>query len=279
MPFLKKRFTRSKFVFVFFTVSHSTSPEFNDILLSLLISGALYDPKKAKLGFWTISPQTRIAIEFASPFGVNDFPIISYIGEHRVCECVPGYFSYDLAVMPNVIGEKVRISRNNSLVAAGKFLQVKQANVEGLDQWDILCDQPESIMCHPLPEEITFELLVGAFRLAENREIPTFTALNAMASFLNRHVTSMMECMWFNTSATFLFDSDQLAKVFKLNVFNLLLKVADDCVSRCWSVVNKGQKQSEMDWSDRQRAMFLLGLNEEGQVNYSEYILNMVFNI
>jgi hypothetical protein len=50
-------------------------------LISLLIHGALYDPKKAKLGFWLISPQTSIALEFASPFGVNEFPIIAYLGK------------------------------------------------------------------------------------------------------------------------------------------------------------------------------------------------------
>lgn len=247
-------------------MAHSTSLEFNDILLSLLIHGALYDPKKAKLGFWTISRKTSIAIEFSSPFGIKEFPIISYLGEHRVCECVSGSFTYDLAIMPHFMGQKVTTEPNYDLIAASKFLQVKQSLVEGLDQWDILCDQPESIMVNPLPKELAFQLLVDAFRLAENRQVPTFTALNAMASFLRRHISAMMSSMWFNTSATFLFDSDQLAKVFKLNIFNMLSKVADDCVSRCWSVVNKNQKQIEMDWSERQRAMFLLGLNEDGQV-------------
>ena len=87
-----------------------------------------------------------------------------------------------------------------------------------------------------------------------------------MASFLHRHVRGMMSSSWFNTSATLLFDSDQLAKVFKLNIFDMLVRVANDCVSRCWSVVNKSQKHNEMDWSSRQRAMFLLGFDEDGQV-------------
>jgi len=73
--------------------------------------------------------------------------------------------------------------------------------------------------------------------------------------------------MWFNQSAVHLFDDDAtLARIFKLNVFELLLRVANDCVSRCWSVTHKGQKQAEMDWTLRQRAMFLLGLDEGGDV-------------
>lgn len=179
--------------------------------------------------------------------------------------------------MPRVMGQKVTTEPNYDLIAASKFLQVKESLVEGLDQWDILCDQPESIMVHPLPKELAFQLLVDAFRLAENRQLPTFTALNAMASFLRRHIRAMMGSMWFNTSATFLFDSDQLAKVFKLNIFNMLLKVADDCVSRSWSVVNK--KQTETDWSQRQRAMFLLGLNEDGQVTPISISNHMQFNL
>jgi hypothetical protein len=73
--------SRERFAYLHLDIAHSVSLEFNDILLSLLIHGALYDPKKAKLGFWLISPQTSIALEFASPFGVNEFPIIAYLGK------------------------------------------------------------------------------------------------------------------------------------------------------------------------------------------------------
>ena len=106
-------------------VAHSTSLEFNDILLSLLIHGALYDPKKAKLGFWAISPETTIAIEFASPFGADEFPVIAYLGEHITCACDADAFSYDQAVMPSILGQQVNMNRSNALVAAGKFLQVR----------------------------------------------------------------------------------------------------------------------------------------------------------
>ena len=76
--------------------------------------------------------------------------------------------------------------------------------------------------------------------------------------------------VWFNKASALLFDdeaqlAEQMARRFKLDVFNLLLKVANDCVSRSWSLVNRDQKQGEMDWTLRQRAMFLLGLNS-GQV-------------
>ena len=73
--------------------------------------------------------------------------------------------------------------------------------------------------------------------------------------------------MWFNESAIYLFgDNAQLAQIFKINVFDLLLKVANDSVTRSWSILHKGQKQAEMDWILRQRALFLLGLNEDGQI-------------
>ena len=249
-------------------MAHSTSIEFNDILLSLLIPGALYDPKNSKLGFWTISPKTKIAIEFASPFGVKEFPIISYIGVHCVCECLQDSLSYDLAVLPHIIGQKVTIKPNDALIAAGNFLQLKRAfdtgNVEGIEQWNLFCDRPDIIIENLLSKDLTFQLLVDSFRLMENRQVPTFTALNAMASFLHRHVRAL--CVWFNTSAKFMFDNNQMANDFKSNIFNLLLSVADDCVSRCWSVVNKNLRQAEMDWNQRQRVMFFLGLDDKDQV-------------
>lgn len=211
-----------------------------------------------------ISPQTSIAIEFASPFGVNEFPVIAYLGKHIVCECNKSFFSYDLAAMPRVLGQPVTINRSNALVATGKFLQLKQAGQEGLRLWDDICSLPETLMIDPLPEDSTFDLLVDSFQHAENRNTPTFSALNAMASFLYRHICAMITSMWFNGSAVYLFERDDLARVFKLNVFNLLLKVANDSINRCWSMVNQGKKLAEMDWTNRQRAMFLLGLNEDG---------------
>ena len=75
------RQSKERSVYLHLDIANSVSLEFNDILLSLLIHGALYDPKKAKLGYWLISQQTTIALEFASPFGVNEFPIIAYLGK------------------------------------------------------------------------------------------------------------------------------------------------------------------------------------------------------
>lgn len=72
--------------------------------------------------------------------------------------------------------------------------------------------------------------------------------------------------MWFSSGAALLFDNSQLAVTFILNVFDLLLKVANDSVSRSWSITNKTQKQADMDWLNRQRAMFLLGLDQNGEV-------------
>ncbi|KAI9554203.1 hypothetical protein GHT06_019475 [Daphnia sinensis] len=256
--------SRRSAAYLHLDVAHSVSLEFNDILLSLLVHGALFDPKKAKLGYWMISPQTSIAIEFASPFGVNEFPVIAYLGKHHVCECNKSFFSYDLAAMPRVLGQPVMINRSNALVATGKFLQLKQAGQEGLRMWDDICSLPETLMIDPLPEDSTFDLLVASFQHLENRNTPTFSALNAMASFLYRHISAMITSMWFNGSAVYLFERDDLARVFKLNVFNLLLKVANDSINRCWSMVDQGKKLTEMDWTNRQRAMFLLGLNEDG---------------
>jgi hypothetical protein len=158
------------------------------------------------------------------------------------------------------------VNRSNALVATGKFLQLKQAGQEGLRMWDDLCSLPETLMLDPLPEEVTFDLLVASFQHIDHRNAPTFSALNAMASFLHRHICAMIECMWFNGSAVYLFEREDLARVFKLNVFNMLLKVANDSITRCWSIVDQGRKLVEMDWTYRQRAMFLLGLNEDGFV-------------
>ncbi len=73
---------RKRFAYLHLDIAHSVSFEFNDILTSLLIHGDLYDQKKTKiLGYWLISPQTSIALEFSSSFGVNEFPIIAYLGK------------------------------------------------------------------------------------------------------------------------------------------------------------------------------------------------------
>jgi hypothetical protein len=53
---------------------------------------------------------------------------------------------------------------------------------------------------------------------------------------------------------------------FRSNVFDLLLKVANDAVSRSWSI-DSTQQQADMEWAVRQRAIFILGLNQEGDVN------------
>lgn len=258
--------SKKRTAFLHLDVAHSVSLEFNDILLSLLIHGALYDPKNAKIGYWKISQETSIAIEFASPFGLEEFPIIGYLGNHHLCDCNQESFTYDLISMPNSPGQPVVVNRSNSLVAAGKFLQLKEARVQGLRQWDDLCSLPETLMLDPLPEAVTFELLLRAFQHDENRKAPSFSALNAMASFLHRHICAMINSMWFNCSAVYLFEQEELARLFKLNIFEMLLKVANDSVSRCWSIINKGRKIPEMDWTNRQRAMFLLGLNEDGFV-------------
>lgn len=113
---------------ILYLVAHSTSLELNDLLLSLLIHGALYNPNKAKIGFWSISDRTTIAIEFASPFGAEEFPVIGYLGQHSICECTETTFGYELAAMPRVIGQKVVFSNvpGIALVAAGKFLRVRK---------------------------------------------------------------------------------------------------------------------------------------------------------
>jgi hypothetical protein len=56
-----------------------------------------------------------------------------------------------------------------------------------------------------------------------------------------------------------LFDGEDLARVFKLNIFDMLLKVANECITRCWSIANRGNQLPNRDWNQRQRAMFLLG--------------------
>ena len=48
-------------------------------------------------------------------------------------------------------------------------------------------------------------------------------------------------------------------------MFDLLLKVANDAVSRSWSI-DSTQHQADMDWAVRQRAIFILGLNQDGDV-------------
>lgn len=247
-------------------VAYSVSQEFNDILLSFLIHGAVYDPRKARLGLWMISAETYIAIEFASPFGMEEFPIISYLGQHHLCQCDSKSFSYDLNRMPDVAGQPVIVNRSDGLVAAGKFLQLQQEGEDGLNRWDCICASPELMITDPLPEEETYRLLVASFQHEENRNTPTFSALNAIASFLYRHLTAMVTSLWFNESAIYLFDDEHLARVFKRDIFNMLLKVANDSVARCWSLINPGRKLPEMDWTNRQRAMFLLGFSEDGFV-------------
>ena len=110
-------------------IAHSVSLEFNAILLSLLVHGALHDPKKAMLGYWMISPQIiihGISMEFVSPFWANEFAVIAYLGKHHVCECSKLSFTYTLAALPRILGQPVQAIRSNASVAAGKFLYLKQ---------------------------------------------------------------------------------------------------------------------------------------------------------
>ena len=175
---VEKFSTRSHKQSVFFhlDVAHSCSLEFNDILLSLLIHGALFDPRKAKQGFWTIAQHAQIAIELASPFSAKEFPIIEYLGRHVMCVCDHSVFTYDLAVMPRTLGEKVSLDRSNALVAAAKFLMIKQNGLNGVVEWDQLCQEPEMLFMDPIPEQQAFNLLLTSFQQAENRRIPTFAS-------------------------------------------------------------------------------------------------------
>lgn len=74
----------------------------------------------------------------------------------------------------------------------------------------------------------------------------------------------MIGSMWFNGSTVYLFDCEEFARRFRLNLFELLL--ANDTVARCWSMVKNDKMLAEMNWTNRQRAMSLLGLNEDGNV-------------
>jgi hypothetical protein len=281
---LKRIENKENATFLHLDVAHSISDEFNDILLSLLMYGALYDPKKAKLGYWIMSPQTTIAVEFASPFDAKRFPIIAYLGKHHICQCDKSFFTYDLAEIPCTIDKKVTVHPSDALLVAGKFLQLKQqGGHEGLRIWDDLCSHPENLINNPLAKDVTFTLLVTSFERFENQNDPTFSSLNAMATFLYRHICVMIHSTWFNCSAVHLFDGEDLARVFKLNIFDMLLKVANDCITRCWSIVNQENQLHEMDWNQRQRAMFLLGrleMNVTGMniVGRNEQALKQMFD-
>ncbi len=72
--------------------------------------------------------------------------------------------------------------------------------------------------------------------------------------------------MWFNGPTVYLFDCEEFARRFRLNVFEMLLQVANDTVARCWSMVKNDKMLAEMNWTNRQRAMSLFGLNEDGNV-------------
>ena len=72
-------------------------------------------------------------------------------------------------------------------------LQLKQAGEEGLAAWDALCDEPQTIATNPPTKVDAFRHLVAAFQMAENQGAPTFSAINAMASFLHRHIVAMLQ--------------------------------------------------------------------------------------
>lgn len=259
--------TVAKESFLHLDVAHSVSLEFNDILLSLILHGALYDPRKSHLGFWRLSPKITIAVEFSSPYDGDDFPIISYLGTHHKCECSQGNFSHQLAVMPSSSGKLVQVEDSSELIAAAKFLELQQNGQAGLAEWHILCSEPELMLRNPLPKQKAFQLLLEAFESEDNRNHPTFSAIKSMATFLHRHITAMLQSLWFNSSAKMIFgDCERLASIFKLDIFRLLIKVANDSLSRCWSLVRNTQKKVDFDWLNRQRAMLLLGMDEYGHV-------------
>lgn len=248
-------------------VAHSVSLEFNDILLSLILHGALYDPRKSHLGFWRLSSKITLAVEFSSPYGAEDFPIISYLGTHHKCECTKESFSYQLAEMPPSSGRQVTLGDSSELIIAAKFLELKLAGETGLAEWHNMCNAPETMMRNPVPKQDAFQLLLAAFGSEENLNHPTFSALKSMATFLHRHITAMVQSLWFNASAKFVFgDCERLASIFKLDIFRLLVKVANDSLDRCWSLVKITRNKADFNWVHRQRAMLLLGMDEYGNV-------------
>ncbi len=64
--------------------------------------------------------------------------------------------------------------------------------MEGLSQWDAMCTDEGLILTDPLPEEETFRYLVGAFKMVDNKQSPTYSSLYAMANFLHRHICAML---------------------------------------------------------------------------------------
>ena len=83
-------------------------------------------------------------------------------------------------------------------------MQMKEAGDAGLALWDSFCEDPVRIITKPLPEQDAFRLLVASFQLVENRQSPTFSAINAMANFLHRHIAGMLQRCAFLFSFFFL---------------------------------------------------------------------------
>lgn len=65
--------------------------------------------------------------------------------------------------------------------------------MDGLTQWDAMCANEGMTMTDSLPERETFQYLVGAFKMIDNKQSPTFSSLNAMANFLHRHINVMLK--------------------------------------------------------------------------------------
>ncbi len=65
--------------------------------------------------------------------------------------------------------------------------------MEGLAQWNAFCAQPQTILTNIQPKQDIFRYLLDSFNLTDNRQAPTFRALNDMATILHQHVRAMLK--------------------------------------------------------------------------------------
>jgi len=249
-------------------VPSCSSGHLEEVLIPLLLRGVLLDPKRPRAGIWRLQARDTLALELAAPS--HNFAFQMFASQVMQCDCTSAAFSYQMIQLPNTVGEIIRPAvLDDALQTAVRFLRIREAR--STEAWNQFCNVPDAI---PLPpSENGYRLLVSAFQPGtDNQALPTFTTLIHMARFLSCHVNAMRVYPFTSSMASIAFGEEQAgsAERFQLNMFDLLIQVANQTLRRSFSfrrAQSIGFDETGEQWSDRETSLLLMPVDSDGYVS------------
>jgi len=267
--------TQANPILLHFDIGFSTGVEFRTILLSLLLQQGIFDPFHANLGVWSVrdSNQVFIAVEFASPFGLKQFPVIGLF-DHIIVACDPEALHYDRPVINN---GRVTIEPNYSLKVTTWFLQQyslgdfapwEQARLEQLNYYDDLSLAWAFFLwnCEPLvSNEQAFQLFQQYLTGSAYQTGLSFSSFSMLAGCITNSIRGLF------TQHLDLFENAQLDSLFRQNMFDLVFATARATVFRSTYFNRSSGEINCVPWESKtptlltveSHAMNVFGTNEQ----------------